>query len=132
MARNRKHQTAAIRFVPALKAVLLCLVVGGAAVGYVWQKNEIHDQGRQIREREIKLEKLREANGKLHRQLMTLRSPQMLERRIKELNLGLVQPAPSQLWRIVETPVETTPPSLPSPSPSLYAARPAGKEFLNK
>ena len=132
MAKNRKHQTAAVRFVPALKAALLCLLLGGSAVGYVWQKNQIHDLGRQIREGEIKLEKLREANGKLGRQLMTLRSPQMLERRSKELGLGLVQPAPSQIMRIVETPVETAAPTLPSPSLPLYAARPASENFVNK
>ena len=132
MSRNRKHQTAAVRFVPALKAALLCLLLGGSAVGYVWQKNQIHDLGRQIREGEIKLEKLREANGKLGRQLMTLRSPQMLERRSKELGLGLVQPVPSQILRIVETPVETAAPAAPSPPPSLYAARPAGENFVNK
>ena len=130
MAKNRKHQTAAVRFVPALQAALVCLLIGGSAVGYVWQKNQIHDLGRQIRESEIKLEKLREGNGKLSRQLMTLRSPQMLERRIKELNLGLVQPAPSQMLRIVEMPVETAAPS--SPSPSLYAARPTGGNLVNK
>ena len=39
MAKNLKNQAAAIRFGPALKASFLCLLIGGAAVGYVWQKN---------------------------------------------------------------------------------------------
>ena len=41
MARNRKYQSAAIRFGPALKALLLCLLIGGSGVGYVWQKDQI-------------------------------------------------------------------------------------------
>ena len=127
MARNRKYQSAAARFVPAMQAALLCLLLGGSAVGYVWQKNQIHDLGKQIRESEIKLEKLREANGKLGRQLMTLRSPQYLEKRIQDLHLGLIQPAPSQLMRIVELPVETAAPA--SASPSLYAARQTGSNY---
>ena len=32
MAKNRKHQSAAIRFGPALKAFLLCLLIGGSAL----------------------------------------------------------------------------------------------------
>jgi hypothetical protein len=31
-----------------------------------------------------------------------MRSPQFLEMRIKELNLGLVPPQPSQVWRLNE------------------------------
>lgn len=124
MARNRKNQPAAVRFGPAIRAALLCVVIGGASIGFVWQKRQIQDLGRQIRESEIKLEKLREANGKLSRQLMTLRSPQFLDKRIKELNLCLVQPAPSQLLRIVESPVEPAS-SATAPQP-LYAARQTG------
>ena len=48
MARNRKYQSAAIRFGPALKALLLCLLIGRAGVGYVWQKSQIYELGRQI------------------------------------------------------------------------------------
>ena len=38
MAKNRKNQAAAIRFGPALKASFFVLLIGGSAVGYVWQK----------------------------------------------------------------------------------------------
>jgi hypothetical protein len=34
MAKNRKNQSG-VRFGPALKALLFCIFVGGAAVGYV-------------------------------------------------------------------------------------------------
>lgn len=102
MARNRKHQSAVIRFGPALKAFLLCLLIGGAGVGYVWQKNQIYQLGQQIRKRELRLAELGEQNEKLKKQLAMMRSPQFLEMRIKELNLGLTAPQPSQVWRLIE------------------------------
>ena len=102
MARNRKHQSAAIRFGPALKAFLLCLLIGGSGIGYVWQKNQIYDLGQQIRKREIRLKDLENQNDKLRRQLAFMRSPPFLEGRIKELNLGLVAPQPSQVWYLTE------------------------------
>lgn len=105
MARNRKNQPAAIRFGPALKAIGLCLLLGGAAVGYVWQKSQIDQLGRQIRDREIKLEALRDQNKKLRDQQAILRSPTRLEQKLQELNLGLVLPQPGDVWRVAE-PVE--------------------------
>jgi hypothetical protein len=45
MAKNRKYQSAAVRFGPALKAFLLCAVIGGSGVGYVWQKSQIDAKG---------------------------------------------------------------------------------------
>ena len=114
MARNRKYQSAAGRFAPALRAALLCLLLGGSAVGYVFQKNQIHELGQQIKQREVRLEALREADRKLGKQLVTLRSPAFLERRIKELNLGLVQPQQAQILRLVETPPGA---KLPHPPP---------------
>src|ERR1043166_7637892 len=102
MARNRKYRSAAIRFGPALKAFLLCLLIGGSGVGYVWQKNQILQLGQQIKKREICVDKLQNENEKLRKQLGRLRSPQYLERRIKELNLGLAAVPPSQVWRLTE------------------------------
>ena len=102
MARNRKNQSAAIRFGPAIKAVFLCLLIGGSGVGYVWQKSEIDQLGQQIRRREQRLSALREQNEQQKRRLAWMRSPQFLDQRIKELNLGLVQPEPSQVCRINE------------------------------
>ena len=102
MAKNRKHQSAAIRFGPALKAFLLCLLIGGSGVGYVWQKNQIYQLGQQIRKREIHLKDLQDQNEKLRRQMAYMKSPPFLEARIKELNLGLVPPQPSQVWYLKE------------------------------
>ena len=110
MAKNRKHQSAAIRFGPALKAFLLCLLIGGSGVGYVWQKNQIYELGQQIRKRELRLTDLQNQNEKLRRQLSQMRSPAFLETRIKELNLGLVPPDPSQVWYLTEPAPESNKP----------------------
>ncbi len=105
MAKNRKNQAAAIRFGPALKASFLCLVIGGSAVGYVWQKNEIYRLGQQIRQRETKLAQLQNDNKQFSDQLAILHSPVMIDRRAKELNLGLAPATPMQVVRLTETPV---------------------------
>jgi len=121
MARNRKYQSAAVRFGPTLKALLLCLLIGGSGVGYVWQKDQISQLGQQIKKREVRLRELGDQNEKLKNQLGTMQSPHVLEMRIKELNLGLVQPEPAQVWQLPE-------PSRESSSPRAdrrYAARDA-------
>jgi len=113
MAKNRKYQSAAIRFGPALKAFLLCLLIGGSGVGYVWQKSQIYELGRQIKTRENRLAELRDQNKKLGDQLSMLRSPAKLDQRVRELNLGLGQPRQSSVVRLFE----------PAPAPRLEAER---------
>ena len=102
MARNRKYRSAAIRFGPALKAFLTCLVIGGSGIGYVWQKDQVYQLGQQIKRQELRLKALADQNEKLRKQLGKLRSPPYLERRIQELGLGLVPPQPAQVWRLAE------------------------------
>jgi uncharacterized protein involved in exopolysaccharide biosynthesis len=102
MAKNRKNQSAAIRFGPALKALFLCLLIAGSAVGFVWQKNQIYQLGQQIRQREIHLKQLQNDDQKLGDQLSILRSPPMLDRRARELNLGLAPAQPMQVMRLAE------------------------------
>ena len=109
MARNRKNQSAAVRLAPALKALLLCLLFGGSGVGYVWQKDQIQGLGKQIKQREIRLKSLVARTKDLQDQLDFLRSSRMLENRVKELNLGLIQPQPEQIWRLeLSIPVRET------------------------
>ena len=102
MAKNRKNQSAAIRFGPALKALLLCALIGGSGVGYVWQKSQISELGQQISKRERNLAQLQNQNKKLRDQLAMLRSPAKLDQRVRELNLGLGQPQASQILRVTE------------------------------
>ena len=104
MARNRRTQSAAIRFGPAIKAFLLCLLIGGSGVGYVWQKGQIVQLGEQIKKREKDLAALQMQNKKLREQMAVMCLPKNLEAKIKELNLGLVPAHPSQVWRIQPTP----------------------------
>ena len=112
MGRNRKNGSA-VRFVPAIKAALICLLLGGSAIGYVYQKNQIFDLGRQIQKSEYRLRVLRENNAKLQKTLLTMQSATQLEKRVRELNLGLVQPAQSQILTIVEVPPVAAPRSEP-------------------
>jgi hypothetical protein len=104
MAKNRKNQSAAIRFYPALKALFLCLLIAGLALGYVWQKSQIYQLGRQITACESRLIQIRDENQKLSDQLAVLRSPVMLDQRVRELKLGLVPAQPMQICQLVEPP----------------------------
>src|SRR6266566_3575515 len=83
MARNRKNQSVAVRFGPAVKALLLCLFIGGSGVGYVWQQNQLLELGRRKVEKEKRLNTLRVQNSQLARHLAELRSPRSLETRVK-------------------------------------------------
>jgi hypothetical protein len=102
MARNRKYRSAVIRYSPAIRAFLLCVLFGSVGIGYVWQKDQIARLGSQIKQRELRLDALKDQNEKLRKSLSSMRSPFYLETRIKELNLGLVLPQANQVWRLVE------------------------------
>ncbi len=100
MAKNRKNQAAAIRFGPALKALFLCLLIAGSAVGYVWQKSQIYQLGKQIHQSELRLTQLSRDNKNLENQLADLRSPVMLDQRAH--SLGLAPAQPMQVVRLPE------------------------------
>lgn len=126
MARNRKSQSAAARFGPALKACVLCLLIGGSGVGYVWQKDQLVKLGQQIRLRELRLGQLDDYNEKLSKQLARMRGPLYLEAQIQKLNLGLVQPQVGQIWHLPEPGPETHRPDLGHQ----YAAQNRGEPSL--
>jgi uncharacterized coiled-coil protein SlyX len=102
MANNRRNQSGAVRFVPALKAVLLCTLIGGFCVGYVLQKNKIFELGQQIGQRQQKLERMKKENQILSDRLSGMQLPQRLAERVRDLRLGLVPPTPSQVIWITE------------------------------
>src|SRR5688500_16867429 len=96
MARSRKGQTVALRVGAALKAVLLCVFIGGSGMGYVWQKNQIYHLGQRIRLREQRLDQLQAQNHELARHRAILCSPRELDARVRKLNLGLGPTQPQQ------------------------------------
>lgn len=102
MPSSRRQQSGAVRFVPALKAVLLCALIGGFCVGYVLQKNKIYELGQQIGLRQQKLDRLKKENQLLEDRLSALKLPQRLAERSQQLRLGLAPPLPSQVIWITE------------------------------
>ncbi len=109
MARNRKQQSGAVWFIPALKAFLLCSLLGGTAVGYVLQKNKIYELGLQIAAREKRLAELKQENKIDAGRLADLQLPHRLAERNRELTLGLAPPPPAQIIWLSEPPASETP-----------------------
>jgi hypothetical protein len=97
MAHRRRHQSAEVRFGPVLKALLICLFLGGVGVGYVYQKSLLNELGKKKKEREYRLEQLRRQNAQLAWVLAEKRDPRALEQRARELGLKLVRAAPGQV-----------------------------------
>jgi hypothetical protein len=121
MARNRVNQSAAIRFGPAIKTLVLCVLIGGGGISYVWQKKQVFDLGRRVSGLEQQLFRLQKDNELRRKQLDELHLPVNLERRVKELNLGLVPASALQVRRLPE-------PQPESPAgtrlPGVYASGP--------
>ena len=104
MARSRRQESSALRFVPVARVFVICTLLGGAGVGYVWQKEQIGRLSQQIHEQEDRLAEQLAENDNRRKQLVSMRSVGFLEKKIKELNLGLTVPQPTQVWRLVEPP----------------------------
>jgi hypothetical protein len=82
--------------------VLICLFFAGSGLGYVWQRGTIDNLGHQISMRERTLARIRAENGALRQQLAYMSSVDYLKMRVKDWNLGLADPHPSQIVRLVE------------------------------
>ncbi|HEU6448349.1 MAG TPA: hypothetical protein VFV23_07935 [Verrucomicrobiae bacterium] len=119
MAKNKKSQAASIRFGPALAASFVCLVIAGAAVGYVWQKGQVIQLGKQYRIAESKLAQLRDDNESMAKTLADMKSPLRLDQRVQELRLGLIPARPSQVFRMPEPMTQEN-----NNLPRQFAARP--------
>jgi hypothetical protein len=102
MARTRQNASLTARLAPALKALCLCTFVGGSGIGYVWQKDQVHQLGQVCRKLESRRDELRRANKIQADSLNTLCSPAHLKARVKQFNLELVEPDPTQVVRLVE------------------------------
>ncbi|MCX6886552.1 MAG: hypothetical protein WCR20_21870 [Verrucomicrobiota bacterium] len=100
MARNRKTGSTAQWFGAAVKAVLLCLAIGTACLGYVWQKTVLVELGQDILKRERKLADLQLKNEELRKQLSFLSSAENLKARNRMF--GLIPPPPGQVIRLPE------------------------------
>jgi len=85
-----------------VKVLLMCAFLGGSAVGYVLQKNKLHELGRVIKEREVALEKLRWENKIRAEQLAELQLPQRLAERVRRGGLGLSAPPPARIIWLAE------------------------------
>ena len=121
---NRKKRVSTVRFGPALKAVLICLVTCSLGLGYVWQKQQINSLGQQIKENEITLEELKRENKRRGDNLAYLMSPQELDARLRELKLDLVVPKPEQIVVLQELrPIITVFPTKKPVSPVRTARR---------
>ena len=121
---NRKKRGSTVRFGPALKAVLICLVTCSLGLGYVWQKQQINSLGQQIKKNEITLEELKRENKRRGDNLAYLMSPQELDARLRELNLDLVVPKPEQIVVLQELrTIETVYPTKTPVSPVRTARR---------
>ena len=129
MGRNRKNGSATW-LVPGAKAALICLLLGGSAIGYVYQKNQLNDLGRQILKSEAELKGYQQSNAHLHRSLLTLHSTVYLEQQVRERKLPLSQPAQNQILTIPEMPPNSmlAPRNRPAPkSDSLFAENQLGR-----
>lgn len=109
---NRKNEPIASRFGPGIKLAILSVFVCGLGLGYVWQKQEISQLGKNIHDQEKRLDGLRRENRLRSDMLDQLRSPRSLDQRVKEMNLGLTVPRPEQVVVIVEG-VNGTKPNTP-------------------
>ena len=99
-ARNRKRKEAQLSIGSWVKALSFCVVLGGLAMGYVWQKSQIHQIGILLNKKEVRLELLKGENERWSQMRAEMRSTQKLYERVNKLGLGLVMPAPEQVLKL--------------------------------
>jgi hypothetical protein len=97
MARNRKAQSAELRFGPALKALLICFFLGVAGVGYVYQKDLLNKLSQEKLDREEELNRLRLDNARKQALSPQVNSRRHVEERVQRMHPDMRRPTPDQV-----------------------------------
>ena len=93
----RRGSSSLAQFAPAVKAAGICLVTCGLGLGYVWQKQQIAQLGKEIKGLEVRLEVLGKQKKELGDTLAQLKSPQVLDQLVNQWHLDLEMPRPHQV-----------------------------------
>lgn len=104
-----------------------CLLAGGAGVGYLWQKNQIHKLGQNIRVYEGRLEELRRHHRMLDQTVTAMCSWKELEERVRRMRLEIGPPQESQIVRLRE-PIS---PAMSASNQRILAGGGEGQEAAN-
>ena len=99
-ARNRKRKEAQLSIGSWVKALSFCVILGSLAMGYVWQKSQIHQIGNLLNKKEVRLELLKGENERWSQMRAEMRSTQKLYERVNKLGLGLMMPKPEQVLKL--------------------------------
>lgn len=83
-----------------ITSIVICAAACLAGIGYVWVKTQVWGLGRDIKKLEVRLEELKRNNDVLQRNYAGMCSHERLRERVRELQLGLAAPLPSQIVRM--------------------------------
>lgn len=102
MAKNRKNQGGEFRAGPVVRAALLCLFLGGSAIGYVWQTQQVAKLGVERRQKENALSRIESENALKRHQFDLQLQPRALEDRVRTLRLPIGPHQPGQVIHVSE------------------------------
>lgn len=110
------HTEAVISIGWLVRCASLCLVIGAASVGYLFQKEALHHKADVVDQLERQLRTLQRENELRRQEYASLISPKHLEAEVERRQLNLVPPGPEHVL------------SLPMPNPQLVRAKNDGTE----
>jgi hypothetical protein len=99
---GRKEKKAGLPTMGLVSAGLVCLFIAGAGCSFLWNKNQIHSLGQQIRYYEGRLDEAKQRHLMLDQIYAKMCSRGDLEERVKRMKLDLAAPSPDQIVRLPE------------------------------
>jgi hypothetical protein len=96
----KRNKSSALKPKTVISSIVVCAAVCLSGIGYVWAKSQVWGLSREIKKLEVRLDELRRDNDGLQRRYSAMCSPSNLDARVRELNLGLSAPLPSQIVRL--------------------------------
>ena len=115
----RRNRASALKPKTVIASIVICSAICLAGIGYVWAKSQVWRLSGEIKALELRLDEVKRDNDVLQRTYAAMCAPSKLDARVRELNLGLSAPMPSQIVRMQS---EFTPLVRAKPDPLAYAA----------
>ena len=104
MALNRRRHANALPIASIATWVLVCIFLGGAGLGYVYLKNQIHTTGSKIKALERELAELNTQDEVTRSKIASLSSRSALQRRLNEGFIKLIPISDDRLVRVEALP----------------------------